>query len=186
MEIGEQINHQYLGRGYCVSIETEKGVFNFDKSKYNGTRFVLNDVNIEWKGVLQKRRIREGNNANALTRTVFKEPSPQVKDRLKEIFKGDVNFCMPLSVAPDQRDAVEDEITGAENGLTVATNRKLHPSHDVVFSKSDEVDFLLQGTGVYTRPFFDRENVVLAHGARKAFFLMLCDLGFEPSRLAAI
>jgi hypothetical protein len=91
---------------------------------------------------------------------------------------------MPISVPPEQEELVQDEISHAEDGITVASDRKSHTSYDIVFSANPEIDTLLAGSGAYTRPFFNSDVLVLLHGPRKAFYHMLLDLGFQPSHLA--
>lgn len=104
-------------------------------------------------------------------------------ERICEIFKNDVNFRMPVSVPPDQRQDTEDEI-GSDEGTTVATERKLMTSYDVIYSYSLEIVSLLETVGIQSKPFFKHENICLAHGHRKAFYFKLLELGFSPSKLS--
>lgn len=107
--------------------------------------------------------------------------SPTNFARLCEIFRQDSNFSMPLSVAPEQEDAVMDEIENAADGLTIASHRKLAPSYDVVFSASAEVDTLLEGSGGHAGPYFDSAALRVFNGPRKAFYNVFLDAGFKPS-----
>ena len=104
--------------------------------------------------------------------------------RLVEIFSSDPRFRMPISSPPEQEDAVVDEISHAEEGLTVASDRKSFVSYDTVFSTSEEVSILLAGSGAYAAPYFDSKEISLLHGCRKEFYLMLIKHGLTPSLLS--
>lgn len=108
---------------------------------------------------------------------------PEKQTRLVGILRSDPNFAMPISVPPAQEDDVKDEIVNAEDGLTVATSRKLATSYDVVFSANPEIENLLEGSGAYCRPFFSNQDLVLLHGARRDFYFMLLDQGFQPTHM---
>lgn len=105
--------------------------------------------------------------------------------RLCDIFRQDPNFSMPISIREDQEHDVLDEISHAEDGITIASNRKLAPSHDITFSASSEVDALLKGSGGYAGPFYNSNTMRVFHGPRKAFYGMLLDAGFTPTRIGA-
>lgn len=109
--------------------------------------------------------------------------SPANFDRLCEIFRQDPNFSMPISVRADQEDGVVDEIPFAEDGITIASERKLAVSQDVVFSASVEVDMLLKDSGGHAGPYFNHLVLRVFNGPRKAFYGMLLDAGFKPTHM---
>ena len=109
--------------------------------------------------------------------------SPINFTRLCDIFRADPNFSMPISVRPDQKDNVADEIPSAEDGMTIASHRKLANSYDVVFSESSEVSLLLEGSGGHAGPYFDSSELRVFNGPRKAFYNLLLDAGFKPTTM---
>lgn len=117
-----------------------------------------------------------------ISRTSFSF-NPIIWPRVIEILQSDIEFRMPISTPPIDQIRVEDEISDAEKGMTIATDSKLFISYDVVFSKNEELEILLEQMGVQSKPFFDNDGIRLAHGPRKAFYMKLLDSGFEPSKL---
>jgi hypothetical protein len=107
--------------------------------------------------------------------------NPKNFARLCEIFRQDPNFSMPISVHPDQEDAVLDEVPSAEDGLSIASRRKLANSYDVVFSNNPVVDALLGGSGGHAGPYFDNPEIRVFNGPRKAFYNALLAAGFKPT-----
>ena|ERR1700688_171119 len=126
-----------------------------------------------------KPRIRR---EHPISKTVFRF-NPISWVRVVEILKYDVEFRMPISTPPINQTQVEDEIYDAEKGMTIATDSKMFTSYDVVFSKNDELEALLEKMGIQSKPFFNHVDIRLAHGPRKAFYMKLLDSGFEPSKL---
>jgi len=109
--------------------------------------------------------------------------SPEKRARLILKLRNDPNFSMPISAAPDQEDTVTDEITNADEGLTIASSQKLFPSHDIVFSADPKIDEILEGSGGQAIPFFNSKVLRLFKGPRKAMYNLLLDAGFKPTRM---
>lgn len=105
--------------------------------------------------------------------------APQKWERICQIFKADPKFKMTISCSPDKVDEVGDEITGAENVLSVASDKKQFTSWDVVCSANPELNTLLEGTGAEFRPYRSGSSMLLLHGPRKSFFVKLVDSGFQ-------
>ena len=110
--------------------------------------------------------------------------SPANFVRLCEIWRRDPNFSMPISISPAQEKDVVDEIPSADEGITIASERKLAPSYDVVFSANLEVYALLEESGGHAGPYFDSPDLRVFNGPRKAMYNALLDAGFVPTRMA--
>ena len=127
---------------------------------------------------------KRGLSLESVSRKTF-SLSPEKKSRLVDIFTVDPKFSMPISAPPEQEDAVNDEITNASDGLTIASPQKMFTSYDTVFSFNSEVNDILEGSGGEAIPYFDSRVICLFKGPRKAFYNFLLDAGFKPTRMGA-
>jgi hypothetical protein len=169
--------------------ESKKTIYGFHPE--TGKERVFSPENIvpftvhEAQEELQRQKRENGwrNKKDSRLFQQWQDENPVKFNRLCEIWRADKKFNMPISVPPSRKAAVMDDISSAEGGITVASERKLFTSYDVVFSPNAEVDLILEGSGAKAGPYYDSKVLRVLNGPRIAVYTALLDAGFKPTHL---